>query len=62
MKRTRSIIPAAVVAALAAAAPAAHASARDLWATVNVCDTKAHPNMMGVRARMPGDGTHRRDA
>ena len=27
-----------------------------LWATVNVCDTTVHDNMMGVRASMPGDG------
>jgi hypothetical protein len=33
---------------------------KDLWATVNVCDTAKSPNQMGVRARMPGDGTRRR--
>jgi hypothetical protein len=33
---------------------------KDLWATVNVCDTARSPDMMGVRARMPGDGTRRR--
>jgi hypothetical protein len=33
---------------------------KDLWATVNVCDTSKSPNEMGVRARMPGDGTRRR--
>jgi hypothetical protein len=31
---------------------------RYLWATVNVCDTSVHDNMMGVRASMPGDGDH----
>src|SRR3954467_10417890 len=42
-------------------APAAEAKpARELWATVNVCDTNKSPDQMGVRARMPGDGTHRR--
>jgi hypothetical protein len=42
-------------------APAAQAKpVKDLWATVNVCDTKKSPDDMGVRARMPGDGTHRR--
>ena len=30
----------------------------ELWATVNVCDTTLHQNMMGVRASMPGDGDH----
>jgi hypothetical protein len=47
---------------LAATAPAS-ADARkvkDLWATVNVCDTAKSPNQMGIRARMPGDGTRRR--
>jgi hypothetical protein len=45
-------------------APAAHAATakpvKDLWATVNVCDTAKSPDQMGVRARMPGDGTKRR--
>jgi hypothetical protein len=47
-----------VVACCAVAAlPAAAAKApKDLWATVNVCDTTAQDNMMGVRASMPGDG------
>jgi hypothetical protein len=35
------------------AAPARGAGS-DLWATVNVCDTAAHPNEIGVRASMPG--------
>jgi hypothetical protein len=40
------------------AAPAAQAKpVKDLWATVNVCDTKKSPDDMGVRARAPGDGT-----
>ena len=45
------------VALLAAIAPApapAGASDRDLWATVNVCDTKAHPREIGIRSSMPG--------
>src|SRR3954449_13256904 len=44
--------------ALAPAAPAA--GTRDLWATVNVCDTPSSPDEMGVRARMPGDGRRHR--
>jgi hypothetical protein len=36
-----------------AAAPAAVAADRQ-WATVNVCDTAAHPNEVGLRAAMPG--------
>lgn len=42
-------------------APGVHASAsRDLWATVNTCDTFASPDAMGVRASMPGNGTSQR--
>ena len=46
-----ALLLAAAVPAMAAPRP------RDLWATVNVCDTEAHPNQLGVRARMPGNGT-----
>ena len=28
----------------------------DLWATVNICDTPAHPNKIGIRGSMPGLG------
>ena len=42
--------------ALALPAPAA-ASAGDLWATINICDTRENPNVLGVRASMPGNGT-----
>jgi hypothetical protein len=31
-----------------------------LWATVNVCDTFDSPDAMGLRASMPGNGTHQR--
>ncbi len=27
-----------------------------LWATVNICDTKSHPDTVGVRGSMPGSG------
>lgn len=27
-----------------------------LWATVNVCDTAAHPDTIGIRGSMPGNG------
>ena len=27
-----------------------------LWATVNVCDTEAHPDTIGIRGSMPGTG------
>ena len=33
---------------------------RQLWATVNICDTEASPNALGVRASVPGNGSGRR--
>jgi hypothetical protein len=33
---------------------------KGLWATVNICNTLTHPNQMGVRASMPGDGRRER--
>ena len=30
-----------------------------LWATVNVCDSADHPNTIGIRASMPGNGDRR---
>ena len=57
---TRVLTTAAVVARCATAAlPASAATpklSKDLWATVNLCDTATHNNMMGVRASIPGDG------
>jgi hypothetical protein len=44
-----------VTAAPPAAARTIDAS-RLLWATVNVCDTVAHPDTIGIRASMPGSG------
>ncbi|HEY1594499.1 MAG TPA: hypothetical protein VGF74_03810 [Thermoleophilaceae bacterium] len=32
---------------------------KNLWATVDVCNTAAHPDQMGVIASMPGDGNKR---
>lgn len=51
----------AILVLLLAAAPAqarrpAVEKSVDLWATVNVCDTAAHPNQLGIRASMPGLG------
>ena len=54
MRRTLPLV------ALLAAAPPAHAADPDLWATINLCDTPAYPNSMGVRASMPGNGTRQR--
>jgi hypothetical protein len=55
-------LPALTVAlvTLGICASSAGAATRNLWATVNVCDTKASPNQMGVRARMPGSGKRER--
>jgi hypothetical protein len=39
-----------------AALPAAASAARAPWATVNVCDTAANPDTVGVRGSMPGLG------
>jgi hypothetical protein len=43
--------------ALVLPAPAAASHAEELWATVNICDTEERPNVLGVRASMPGNGT-----
>src|SRR3954470_22465013 len=55
----------AVLTALVVA-PAAPAAAKQkprsiyqsplLWATVNVCDTPAHPDTVGIRGSIPGSG------
>jgi hypothetical protein len=31
------------------------ATVKNLWATVNVCDTQKHPDSIGIRGRAPGD-------
>jgi hypothetical protein len=55
--------PASPAAALSTAhappaAPAARtpAAASELWATVDVCNAPTHPNTIGIRGSMPGDG------
>jgi hypothetical protein len=65
-------LAAAGLATLGAALPVTMAGAREtprakhpapsiyqsklLWATVNVCDTPAHPDTVGIRGSMPGSG------
>jgi len=48
----------ALLLALLTAAPAGGYAptsvSPDPWATVNVCDTTAHPDTIGIRASMPG--------
>jgi hypothetical protein len=51
----------AIALVMALLAPAgAHADpllqSKRLWATVNVCDTAAHPDAIGIRGSMPGSG------
>jgi len=58
----RALTTAVVVACgltAASAAPAA-TTPKNLWATINICDTENNPNAMGVRASIPGDGDHTR--
>jgi hypothetical protein len=49
----RTLLLACVVLVVLPAAAAAKGSG-DLWATVNVCDTAAKPNTIGIRGSMPG--------
>jgi hypothetical protein len=51
----------AAAGTLAACATASAAPApKGLWATVDICDSIAHPNQMGVLASIPGNGTRQR--
>ena len=57
LRRRRQIITlfALCVAPIAATQVAlASDDTREVWATVNVCDTKDAPNTIGIRASMPG--------
>jgi hypothetical protein len=49
-----------VAVALLAPAAAQAKPSDHLWATVNVCDTANSPDTLGIRARMPGNGSHQR--
>jgi hypothetical protein len=59
-----SLVPLAAALAVsgpfagAESAPLSQASTvKNLWSTVNICDTKSHPDALGVRGRAPGDGS-----
>ena len=54
-----AVLAAVVAAGFACSNASAAPPPKDLWATVNICDTVAHPNQMGVRASMPGNGNRR---
>jgi hypothetical protein len=57
IRRTALALAACSVAALPATA---HAASKDLWATVNVCDTAKSQGVIGIRASMPGNGRRER--
>ncbi len=50
----RSITVAGLIFAAGAPGATAEGAPAHLWATVNVCDTSAHPDAIGVRGSMPG--------
>jgi hypothetical protein len=52
--RMMRTLPLACALLLLVPAAASAQRASDLWATVNVCDTAAAPNTVGVRGSMPG--------
>jgi len=54
--RVRHLAVALAGAALVLAAAPGVALAAEPWATVNICDTKDHPNRIGLRGSMTGDG------
>jgi hypothetical protein len=45
-----------VATGLSAASAGADATSKLLWATVNVCNTADHPDTIGIRGSMPGNG------
>ena len=53
----RLLLPLLAALLLTAPAPAAGKPVKNLWATVNRCDTPSSPNEIGVRASMPGTKT-----
>ena len=56
----KKLIPLAAVLLAALAVNPSQAAKPQAWATVNICDTPKHPNQMGVRASMAGNGTRQR--
>src|SRR5947207_14010398 len=51
-----ALLMAAVPAPAGARQADAITHSKRLWATVNVCDTVGHPDSIGIRGSMPGDG------
>jgi hypothetical protein len=58
--RRPALLALLLFAALAAPSAAGAALPKDLWSTVNACDSARYPDRVGVRAAMPGDGTGKR--
>jgi hypothetical protein len=58
--RSRPLLPLIAVSLLFVPAPAAAKPVKNLWATVNRCDTPGSPNEIGIRASMPGTKTPHR--
>ena len=50
------VLTTVVVLLAMAEATAAKLDTKNLWSTINICDTHKHPNKLGVRGRMPNDG------
>ena len=58
MRRVPIIL--AVLAALLLPGQVSAKRAPEVWATVNACDTRLHPNEIGIRGGMPGLARHTR--
>ena len=57
MQVVRRIVIALLLLAFAPATAAAKVPSPDaLWATINVCDSREHPDTIGIRGSMPGLG------
>ena len=52
----RRLVPAVLLLALPSTPAVAGPSAEDVWATINVCDTRKRPDTIGIRGSMPGLG------
>jgi|ERR1700691_1845391 len=56
-----SLLAAGVLCAATAGLAAPQKKSNELWATVDLCNTAKHPDTIGIRGSMPGDG-HAHDA
>lgn len=57
----KAIVGIVLAGALAHAHGHSLLSSRELWATIDVCNSAKEPDTVGIRGAMPGDG-HARDA